>query len=193
MLWFTMILHKAFFRARERVHSLIIAPLLKVYWSFQGAKFGKGTSVPTQLRMTWPHQVIIGENCTLEAGIFFKFDGIWSPGPSINIGRNVFIGSNCEFNIRKNILIGNDCLIASGCKFIDHDHGIESGLLMRMQAGCEAPIVLKENVWLGVNVAVLKGVTIGEGSVVGSNAVCTKSIPPREIWAGVPAKKIGQR
>ena len=60
----------------------------------------------------------------MEDDIFFKFDGIWQPGPSIIVGDGVFIGRGCEFNIRQRIDIGNDSLIASGCKFIDRDHGI---------------------------------------------------------------------
>ncbi len=110
------------------------------------------------------------------------------------VGNNVFLGNGCEFNIRQKIEIGDNCLIASGCKFIDHDHGIaDLNRPMREQLGAEEPIRLMENVWLGVNVVVLKGVTIGTGAVVGAGAVCTKSIPANEIWGGVPAHKIGQR
>ena len=55
------------------------------------------------------------------------------------------------------------------------------------------PLQLEKDVWLGVNVVVLKGVTIGQGAVVGAGAIMTKSIPACEIWAGVPARKVGTR
>jgi len=129
----------------------------------------------------------------LEPDIYFKFDGIWSPGPSIIIGDGVFIGRGCEFNIRKSIRLGNHCLIGSGAKFIDHDHGIQLGQLISRQAGPEAPIVIGADAWIGDNVIILKGVTIGDGAVVGAGAVVTKNIAPLEIWAGVPAKRIGVR
>ena len=64
---------------------------------------------------------------------------------------------------------------------------------MNTQAGVIAPIVVERDVWLGVNVVVLKGVRVGEGAIVGAGAVVTKSVPCGEIWGGVPARRIGQR
>lgn len=157
-----------------------------------GMQLGRGTVLP-RLRVTWPHQVAIGTNCNLEHDIYFKFDGIWRPGPTIKIGNDVFIGSGCEFNARCEVAIGDNSLIASGCRFIDHDHGTALGELMRNQPGPEKPIRIGQDVWLGCNVVVLKGIEIGDGAIVAAGAVVTKSILPREIWAGIPARKIGQR
>ncbi len=185
------VLQKIFFRLRFQFG--IRPALRKLWWQIQGARFGTGTGVP-RLLITWPHQVVIGERCILEDDIFFKYDGFWLPGPSIVVGNRVFIGRGCEFNIRRRIVIGNDCLIASGCKFIDHDHALAVGAGPMHSLSCpEAAITLEEDAWLGVNVVVLKGVTIGQGAVVGAGAVVTKSVPPYEIWAGIPARKIGQR
>lgn len=164
----------------------------KFLLKLSGMKIGKNTTMP-KLYVTWPHQVSIGNNCNLEQDIYFKYDGIWSQGPKIKIENNVFIGARCEFNIREKIIVGSDSLIASGSRFIDHDHGVQLSELIRKQNGVEAPIIIGTNVWIGCNVVVLKGVTIGSGAVVAAGAVVTKSIPSNEIWAGVPAKKIGQR
>ncbi len=158
----------------------------------QGLRVGKGTVLPS-CNITWPHQVSLGNDCRLEPNIFFKFDGPWKPGPSIVIGNDVFIGRGCEFNIRENIHIGNNCLISSETKFIDHNHGTEIGKPMNRQACPGTPIVLEEDVWIGVNTVILKGVRISKGAVVGAGAVVTSSIPSNEIWCGVPAKKIGAR
>jgi acetyltransferase-like isoleucine patch superfamily enzyme len=157
-----------------------------------GMKIGKRTYVP-KIYITWPHQVSIGENCNLEHGIYFKYDGIWNKGPAIIIEDNVFIGAGCEFNIRKKIIVGVDTLIASGCRFIDHNHGLLTNHLIRKQEGTEAEIIIGDDVWIGCNVVVLKGVTIGNGAVVAAGSVVTKSIPSLEIWGGVPAKKISER
>lgn len=157
-----------------------------------GMKIGKGTYLP-KIKVTWPHQVKLGTNCNLEHGVYFHYDGIYSEKPSICIGNNVFIGNNTEFNITDKITIGNDSLIASGCRFIDHNHGIALGELMRTQIAPQSEIIIENNVWLGANTIILKGVSIGEGAVVAAGAVVNKSIPPYEIWGGVPAKKIGER
>jgi len=187
----TQLVQKICFRLRFQ---FTVRPLLrKLWWQMQGARFGTGTRIP-RLAMTWPHQVAVGARCVLEEDIFFKYDGYWQPGPSIIVGNRVFLGRGCEFNIRLHIEIGSDSLIASGCKFIDHDHEMTVGdVPMNKEACPEAAIVLEDDVWLGVNVVVLKGVTIGRGAVVGAGAVVTKSIPPYEIWAGIPARKIGER
>lgn len=164
----------------------------KIYWRCLGAHVGKETLLHG-CSMTWPHKVKIGNQCIVESDIFFKHDGIYSPGKSIIIGNNTFIGKGCEFNITSEIKIGNDCLIASGCKFVDHNHGKDLKYLMRKQRCQESPISIGDNVWLGVNVVVLKGVEISNGAIVAANAVVNKSIPENEIWAGIPAKKIGER
>jgi acetyltransferase-like isoleucine patch superfamily enzyme len=185
---------KVFYRLRERVQTLVVGMIRNLYWKIQGVECGKNTILKS-CDMTWPHKVKIGSNCILESGVSFKYDGIWSESRSIIIGDDCFIGFGCEFNIRKSINIGKDCLIASGCKFIDHEHGFENiNIPMRTQnSGKEAPIEIKENVWLGVNVVVLKGVKIHKGAIVAAGAVVTKSIPENEIWGGVPARKMSSR
>jgi acetyltransferase-like isoleucine patch superfamily enzyme len=56
----------------------------------------------------------------------------------------------------------------------------------------KGPVIIEENVWIGEMVCIMPGVTIGRGSIIGANAVVTKSIPPYSIAAGVPAKVIKQ-
>ena len=56
------------------------------------------------------------------------------------------------------------------------------------RAGFDAPVIIEKNVWLGVNVTVLKGVTIGENAIIAACSVVTRSIPPNAVAAGVPAK-----
>jgi acetyltransferase-like isoleucine patch superfamily enzyme len=186
------ICQKGFFRLRERFRSLLVYPVRKLYWRAQGMRMGQGTNCP-RMEVTWPHQVRVGEGCVLESGIYFKFDGIWAPGPSIVMGNRCFVGQNCEFNIRKGIRIGDDCLIASGSRFVDHDHGIGVGAPMREQEGPEAEITLERDVWIGANVVVLKGVVVGEGAIVAAGSVVTKDVAPYAIVAGIPARQISSR
>lgn len=185
-------LQKIFFLIRIKWNYKICAFFRKYFFILQGMKIGKGTNLPT-IQVTWPHQVSIGNNCKLEKNIQFKFDGIWKKGPNICIENNVFLGSNIEFNIRKSIQIKSNCLIASGVKFIDHDHGFSKQELINKQHGVELSITINEDVWIGANAIILKGVEIHKGAVIAAGAVVTKSIPAYEIWGGMPAKKISER
>jgi len=186
------IIQQTGFVIRKRYWNKFLSFFRKIVLRTLGMRIGANTDIPS-LTITWPHQVSLGDNCILEELTAFKFDGTRKPGPSIQIGNDIFIGTGCEFNIRKSITIGSDSLIASGCRFIDHDHGIEANGLMRKQHGTEQEIVIGANVWLGCNVVILKGVVIGDGAVVAAGAVVTKSVPSNEVWGGVPAKKISER
>jgi acetyltransferase-like isoleucine patch superfamily enzyme len=186
------LLQQSFFILRFRYLKKVFSSIRKQWLLFCGMKIGKGTYIP-KIYITWPHQIAIGRNCNLEHSIYFKYDGIWSIGPTIIIEDDVFIGSGCEFNSNCGIQIGSYSNVASGCRFIDHDHGIKASIPIGSQPSVKKEIVLGKDVWLGCNVVVLKGVNIGDGAVVAAGAVVTKSIPSNEIWGGVPAKFISVR
>lgn len=185
-------LQQGTFVLRFRYWKKISGTLRGFWYSLYGMQVGKGTYLP-KVFITWPHQVSFGRSCTMEQNIYFKYDGIWKKGPSICIADRVFIGAGCEFNITDKIDIGDESLISSGCRFIDHNHGMDVNTLMRSQACKEKGIKIGKDVWLGCNVVVLQGVSIEDGAVVAAGAVVTKSISAKEIWAGVPARKIGDR
>ena len=186
------LIQQSAFILRFRYKAKAMGFIRRLWYQFQGMKIGAGTVLP-KIYVTWPHQVLIGANCLLEHQVYFKYDGIWKKGPSIVLGNKIFLGTGCEFNINHGITIGDDALIASGSRFIDHDHGYELGIPMNRQPGNGKPITIGKDVWIGCNAVVLKGVDIGEGAIVAAGAVVTKSILPREIWAGIPARKIGER
>ena len=182
------------FRLRAIIRHGVSAWLRTLYWRAIGMQVGTGTALP-RILVTWPHQVDLGRNCSLEPGTYFKFDGIYRSGPSLVFGDHVFIGAGCEFNIRAGIRVGSYSLIASGCRFVDHDHGFSTRALpMGLQtSGAEAAIVIEDDVWIGANVVVLKGVTVGRGAIIAAGSVLTHSVAPFEIWGGVPARKLKTR
>lgn len=189
MTW-RQLFQKVAFRLRRETP--LMSPIRRLWWTAQGASVGPGTRVP-RLSMTWPHQVRIGARCGLESDIHFKFDGVWQPGPSIVVGDRVFIGHGCEFNVRKRVVIEADARVAAGCRFIDHDHEIAAVGQWQGGGGREEAITVGADAWLGANVLVLRGVTIGPGAIIGAGAVVSRSVPAYEIWAGVPARRIGVR
>jgi acetyltransferase-like isoleucine patch superfamily enzyme len=181
-------------RAYRRI-ALIARPrhvARKVFLRFLGAHIGRRTAIP-QCSMPWPHQVWIGDDCRLEPSIYFKFDWYWKTGPNIVIGDRVFIGRSVEFNIQGRIEIGDDCLIASGCVFVDHNHGVGLSTAIADQPSQIGHIILGKDVWIGANSVILKNVRIGDGAIIGAGSVVTKPIPTREVWAGNPAHKIRDR
>jgi acetyltransferase-like isoleucine patch superfamily enzyme len=187
-------LFKAVFRLRERSRHFLLDLPRMLRWRAMGLRAGPRTRLP-KVHITWPHQVAFGADCQVEHGSYFKFDGIYAPGPTLRFGDRVFIGAGCEFNIRAGLEVGADALIASGCYFVDHDHGFSTRRepIARQADGVEAPIAIGDDVWLGAHVVVLKGVTIGRGAIVAAGSVVTRSIGPYEIWGGVPARKLRER
>lgn len=185
-------LQKSFFVLNKKIGPSVMSFFRSSYLKVLGMQIGKDTVIP-RLLVSWPHQVSIGSHCQLEPGTIFKYDGIWNPGPSIKIGDEVFIGNGCEFNINTGITVGRYSNIASGCRFIDHDHGSAAGIRIGAQDSIRAAITIEDDVWLGADVIVLKGVTIGNGAIVAAGAVVNKSIPANQIWGGVPCKFIKER
>ncbi|GAB4556465.1 MAG: hypothetical protein Tsb007_14790 [Rhizobacter sp.] len=185
---------RAIFRLRAHGRLYVTDALRTAWWGALGMHIGRGTTLP-RIHATWPHQVSLGHNCTLEHDVYFKFDGIYQLGPSLRFGDTVFIGAGCEFNIRVGIRVGSNALIASGCRFVDHDHGFSSRAIPMGQQtdGIESPIVIEDDVWIGANTVVLKGVTIRRGAVVAAGSVLTHSVGAYEIWGGVPARKLKDR
>jgi acetyltransferase-like isoleucine patch superfamily enzyme len=182
------------FRLRALARAHLVERPRTLAWRAAGLRTGAGTLLPA-IHVTWPHQVAFGARCVVEPGSAFKFDGIYRPGPAMRFGDGVFIGRGCEFNIRRGLVVGANGLIASGCRFIDHDHGFADRTVpMNRQAdGAELPIEIGEDVWIGANAVVLKGVTIGRGAIIAAGSVLTRSVGAHEIWGGVPARKLRDR
>jgi acetyltransferase-like isoleucine patch superfamily enzyme len=183
---------KVSFLLRHNWHGGFRSAWRKLSFRALGMHIGRKTHLG-RITVPWPHQVKIGSQCLFEDNTALKFDGPWQPGPCILIGDNCFIGRDVEFNIRQKIVIGNNALIASGSRFIDHDHGIAKDSLMRVQPSVDSSIEIGDDCWIGVNAVILKGVKVGNGSVLAAGAVLTKTVPPYEIWAGIPARKIASR
>ncbi len=87
------------------------------------------------------------------------------------------------------ITLGADCLVGSGVRIVDADfHGIDSN--HRRGPGRVAAVELEDNVWIGMNAIVLKGVRIGSGAVVGAGAVVRTDIPAGSVAMGNPARAV---
>ena len=118
--------------------------------------------------------------------------------------KTLFIGENFQMNdyvhitALESVKIGKNVLLASKIYISDCAHGSYSGdnndsnpkTPPNIRPLFSEPVVIEDNVWLGVFVSVLPGVTIGQGTIVGANSVVSKSLPPFVIAVGTPAKPI---
>jgi acetyltransferase-like isoleucine patch superfamily enzyme len=112
----------------------------------------------------------------------------------VEIGDKTVFGQECTISAYKRVRIGEQCVIADRAMFIDFDHGMtEVERPIRVQGIYKRDTVVGSNVWIGYGACVLRGVRVGDNSVIGTNAVVTKDVPANAVVGGVPAKVIRMR
>lgn len=158
--------------------------LQRIYFHYNGGKItiGKG--------FTCNNKFISNSVGLLQPCLF----NINTEGSRIIIGNNVGI-SGSTINATTSVSIGDNTIIGSGCLITDTDsHPILAEHRLLQYGGAQytkhAPIVIEDNVFIGARSIIMKGVHIGNGSVVGAGSVVTKDVPANVIVAGNPAKII---
>jgi acetyltransferase-like isoleucine patch superfamily enzyme len=133
----------------------------------------------------------IGDNVRLSGRSTFTFMRGMPQTPSIVIGDAVFIGNGCVLAAGRSVSIGNNCLISGGTRIQDNDgHPLDAERRRtgeRISPDDAKPVIIEDDVWIGANVIVLKGVRIGKRAVVGAGAVITHDVPADTVVAGNPA------
>lgn len=137
-------------------------------------------------RMHCGSDVHIGRGCT------FTLD-------TVKIGSDVSVGRNCCFqSAHGEIVIGNHVMLGPNVHIHGGNHPIDCvGTYMKnvdsKKLGDDGVIVIEDDCWVGACAVILKGVRIGQGSVIGAGAVVTKDIPPFSIYTGVPDVRLRRR
>lgn len=103
----------------------------------------------------------------------------------VKIGNNVVIMNGCLMMASGGITIEDNTMLAANVQLISNNHDLEH----RSVITC-LPIHIKKNCWIGAGATILRGITIGENSVVGAGSIVTKDVPDNVIVAGNPAKVI---
>jgi acetyltransferase-like isoleucine patch superfamily enzyme len=149
--------------------------------------------------------VFFGKDLQIEIGVrgevrFGRFcwigDGtkIRSHEGLVEIGAKTVCGQECTISSFRHVRIGEQCVIADRAMFIDFDHGIvEVERPIRHQGIYTRPVEIGSNVWIGYGACFLRGVRVGDNSVVGTNAVVTRDLPANSVSGGVPAQVIRMR
>lgn len=143
--------------------------------------------------------VTIGSHVFLDCSIFTMGSG------RVTIGDNCWIGGEgtTAIGALDSVTVGNNAIISNHVHIYDNNNhptdpaariamteGEHGGGLWRWIHSVCAPVVIEDNVWIGEFSMVLKGVTVGEGSVVAAHSVVTKDVPPYSIVAGNPARVV---
>lgn len=108
-------------------------------------------------------------------------------GKNLTIGERVFINSGCSFQDQGGIMIGDDCLIGHNAVFATLNHELDPQRRADLRP---APIVVGRNVWIGANVVILPGVSIGDDAVVGAGSIVTRDVPEGTVVVGAPARVV---
>ncbi len=112
----------------------------------------------------------------------------------IEIGAKTVMGQECTISAYRRVRIGEQCVIADRSMFIDFDHGVvEVERPIRVQGIYKRDVVVGSNVWIGYGACILRGVSVGDNAIVGTNSVVTRDVPANAVVAGIPARVIRMR
>jgi len=164
-----------------------------------GATLGQGVSVGGKLKVYCAPggRIIIGNRVRFRSG--FQLNPLAHSLPNaIWVGRNgtllVEDGAGLSATTivcASRITIGHSTLVGSGTQIYDTDfHPLTAEARRRHEPPLSSPVVIEPECFIGAFCIILKGVTIGRGSVVGAGSVVTRCIPPGEVWAGNPARRV---
>jgi acetyltransferase-like isoleucine patch superfamily enzyme len=184
-----------------RIWIILLTPFRNIYVHFKmwywGVRLGKRIVFHGNIRLVNMNQMSIGNDTRFHSG-YTNFVGgyqrtaIWvGQNAVLKIGNNVGI-SNATIVTESSIIIEDEVFIGGGTKMYDNDfHAIDKESRLNNPTVIPSlPIVIKRGAFIGGHSIILKGVIIGENSVIGASSLVVKNIPPNEIWAGVPARKI---
>lgn len=142
--------------------------------------------------------ITIADNCKFRSDSSSNLIGLNHKCNLVTLRKdaNIEIGMNCGFSgtiigAARRIFIGNDVLCGANTIITDTDwHPVNNNDRVNKNYAEADPVIIEDNVWLGVNVVVLKGVRIGRNTVIGANSLVTRDIPSNVIAAGNPCKII---
>jgi acetyltransferase-like isoleucine patch superfamily enzyme len=112
----------------------------------------------------------------------------------VEIGAKTVMGQECTISAYQHVSIGRECILADRVMLIDFDHGVtEVERPIRLQGIYKRDVRVGNNVWIGYGACVLRGVQVGDNSIVGTSSVLTREVPENAVVGGVPARVIRMR
>lgn len=182
----------------DRLYSTLV---LRLKAALVGVEVGPGATVwgKVMLRRFPGSRITVGRNVRIVSRAYRYMQNVYpqsklrtmSPGASITIGDDVGFNSISIYARSQRIEIGDGCLIGGNCQISDTDgHPLWPPESRTHYPGTEhdAPVTLGRRVFVGLNVIILKGVQIGDNSIIAAGSVVTRSIPANCVAGGVPAR-----
>jgi acetyltransferase-like isoleucine patch superfamily enzyme len=176
--------HQLFRDVRDRATTVALRS------SFERVGRRSRLSVPIQLNGA--HRISIGEHVYLGPGCWLLTH---DPGGRLEIGDRTSVAGYCVLSAAVHIRIGRSVLFARNVYVGDHRHGFQRPDIPVLAQPLEdlRPITVEDGAWLGQNVVLLPGVTVGQNAVVGANSVVRDDVPAHSVAVGAPARVVQQR
>jgi len=180
-----------FGRAITRQWSTLWNRLTAYWW---GVQLGSRCSFIGHVRFRRhpKSRIAIGASCKFNSSMGSNSVGVNRPCivTTIKEGAEIEIGLGCGFSgttiaCAKRVILGENVRCGANTFIMDTDWHTDDP-----RTGPDTPVIIGKNVWLGVNVTVLKGVTIGENTLVGAGSLVASSLPPGVIAIGMPARVV---
>jgi len=167
--------------ARDRAFTLAMKPSL--------AELGARSRLSMPIQLVGSERVSIGSRVYLGPGCWLLTH---EPGGTLRIGDGTSIAGHCVLSAAASVEIGRKVLFARNVYVADHRHGFgdEHEAILDQPIEDLRPVVVEDGAWLGQNVVLLPGVTVGRGAVVGANSVIREDVPPRSVVAGSPGRVV---
>lgn len=189
-------------KACNELRRLACWPWARVYFAAHGVHWGRGWRIygVPMIQRHRGSRIMAGDDLELRSWFASSPLGVrqrcvlatWSAGATIDIGESVGL-SGATVCAQVGVRIGDRVMIGAGTSLVDTDfHPLAVARRHRLPgAGVAAPISIEDDCFLGMQVIVLKGSTIGRGAVVGAGSVVSGAVPPGAIVAGNPARVVG--
>jgi acetyltransferase-like isoleucine patch superfamily enzyme len=177
--------HKWCALARFKIFSFLISGAF--------ARFGTKSVVQFPLRLQGPQRIEIGDGVFIGANSWLQTlpDGA-NASTGLSIGSGTSVAGACVISAVRRVIIEEDVLMARNVYISDHIHNYEDTArpVLAQGIGKIAPVLIRRGAWLGQNVVVCPGVTIGRGCVIGANSVVKSDVPDWSVAAGAPARVV---
>lgn len=166
---------------QARAFSRLMAPAF--------ADYGKGSRLVPPFEVHRPERVSIGERVHVGAGCWFFVD---NEHARLEVGDATRMSGLCVLSAAARVRLGRAVLLGRNVYIADHIHGVERpGVpIFEQQLEKIQPVEIGDHAWLGQNVVILPGVTVGAGAVVGANSVVGEDVAPRTVVVGAPARLV---